>query len=168
MRLFSPAFEDGQPMPTRHTLEGGNISPELHWEQLPTGAKQLVLIVDDPNAPRELPFVHWVIYEIPGDTNTLREWLPKEPVLHESPFARQGRNDFGRIGYDGPRPPRGTGVHHYRFELFALDRPLQLEARLDHTAVRAAMAGKILGRCLLVGTAVNPDEKTAHAENRRF
>lgn len=152
LALGSPAFEDGQPIPPEHTGDGNDTSPPLWWSDAPEGTAQLALIMDDPDAPTEEPFVHWVIFAIPPDLGGLPVGVPHDRQLNDLGGAAQGTNDFGRIGYGGPAPPAGSGPHRYRLELFALDRPLQLEPKVDHKALRAAMAGTILERTTFTGT----------------
>ena len=102
-------------------------------------------IVDDPDAPVAEPWVHWVIYKIPGNATGLEDGAIPAGAL-------EGKNTFGNMGYGGPAPPRGHGVHHYHFKLYALDAPLQLKAGLDKKALLAEMAGHILGQGELIGT----------------
>src|SRR5438105_12409837 len=99
-QLKSPAFAAGERIPARHTCEGDDISPALEWSGVPAGTQELALICDDPDAPRAEPFVHWVAYGISGSTTSLPENTgrgPRAPV-------KQGKNDFGKLGYDGPAP----------------------------------------------------------------
>lgn len=160
-RLTSSAFDDGEKIPSQHTREWDNLSPPLAWHDVPEGTVQLALIVDDPDAPREEPFVHWVCFAIPADRSGLPEGVDRNPQVNKLGGLAQGKNDFGEIGYDGPQPPPGTGEHHYCFELFALDRPLQLQPAVDHKALRAAMAGKVRGSTTLVGTYAHAEERVA-------
>jgi Raf kinase inhibitor-like YbhB/YbcL family protein len=152
LALHSPAFENGGPIPTEHTADWDNTSPPLHWAGLPPETSQLALIMDDPDAPTEQPFVHWVVFAIPRERGGLPEGLPNDPQLYNLGGLAQGVNDYGEIGYYGPDPPVGSGRHRYRLELFALDRPVQLEPKVNHEALRAAMAGTILERAMLTGT----------------
>jgi Raf kinase inhibitor-like YbhB/YbcL family protein len=112
-------FED------RHTAYHDNLSPPVEWREV-EGAQYYALIVEDPDAPREQPFVHWMIWDIPGALTRLDEGLPNDPALVTPQSAIQGKNDMGGYGWFGPRPPRGHGVHHYYFQLFALDGPLEM------------------------------------------
>lgn len=111
--IGSPAFEDGQPIPDRYARNGGNLSPPLLWADAPQGTRSFALVVEDPDAPSGT-FRHWIVFDIPADRAGFAEGEDM------SPFGR-GVNDFGRREYDGPRPPRGHGVHRYRFRLAALD-----------------------------------------------
>jgi Raf kinase inhibitor-like YbhB/YbcL family protein len=116
----------------RHSAYHDNISPPLEWTEV-IGAQSYALIVEDPDAPRELPFVHWLIWNIPGELTALPEGLPNDARLITPQDAVQGRNGSGGHGWFGPLPPRGHGVHRYYFQLFALDAPLQMgpETTLD-------------------------------------
>src|SRR5437867_4073648 len=101
-------------------------------------AKELALIVDDPDAPRAEPFVHWVMYKIPADRRDLPEAIAPEAKPQSPTGALQGENSFGKIGYGGPAPPPRHGTHHYRFHLYALDEPLEAKSGLDKEALLAA------------------------------
>src|SRR5204862_8324511 len=107
MELSSEAFSDGDPIPSRYTCEGEDVSPPLTWSDVPEDAVTLALICDDPDAPSGT-FAHWVGWGIDPGVGGLAEG--------EAP-PRQGRNGFGNIGYGGPCPPPGHGKHHYRFRL---------------------------------------------------
>jgi Raf kinase inhibitor-like YbhB/YbcL family protein len=100
-----------------------NISPQLSWEPV-DGAAAFAVVVEDPDAPREHPFVHWLIWNIPGAARGLPEGLPNEPQLITPQRAVQGRNDNGGYGWFGPMPPAGHGVHRYYFQVFALDQEI--------------------------------------------
>src|SRR5262245_28348362 len=117
MRLTSPAFTDGNPIPRQHTGDGADSSPALAWDDVPAGTGAFALVCDDPDAPRGT-WVHWVLYNLPADARDLPQGVPATPTLPSG--ARQGKNDFGRIGYGGPAPPRGK-AHRYFFRLVALD-----------------------------------------------
>jgi Raf kinase inhibitor-like YbhB/YbcL family protein len=153
IQMSSPAFAANQPIPTRYAQEGQNVSPPLSWAQLPPGTQELALIVEDPDAPKPEPFVHWVIYKIPGDVSQLIEGIsPEEEKLQLPPGALQGQNSKSDIGYMGPAPPKGHGTHHYHFRLYALDQPLMVDAGLDNKQLLAAMAGHVLQQADIVGT----------------
>ena len=153
MHLTSSAFSDGERIPVEYTKDGANRSVPLKWNDAPPGTKSFALICDDPDAPIDEPFVHWVMYNIPPETNDLPEDLPKKEALDQPAGARQGMNNFGSdaIGYGGPRPPQGHGTHHYHFKLYALDEALPLSGRVDKKKLLAAMDGHILGQTELVG-----------------
>jgi Raf kinase inhibitor-like YbhB/YbcL family protein len=105
----------------------------------------------------ERPYIHWLIWNIPGDVDWLPEGLPERYRLVTPQGAIQGRNDTGDHGYFGPRPPAGTGVHHYHFQIFALDGPLTLPADASLRDLVSAMQGRVLADGELVGTYAAPE-----------
>lgn len=146
--LTSTAFEEGQPIPAAYTCDDRDVSPPLQWRNLPPGVKSLALVCDDPDAPMGT-WVHWVIYGISPDTTGLPEGIPARETLPSG--ARQGINDFGRIGYGGPCPPPGR-PHRYFFRLYALDTELDLKAEPKKQDLLRAMQGHILAEGQLMGT----------------
>jgi Raf kinase inhibitor-like YbhB/YbcL family protein len=152
LTLRSSAFEHGQAVPRDHTGDGRDISPRLSWSPVPAEAKELALICDDPDAPTAEPWVHWVLYKIPADTTTLAAGLATSPELDSPPGALQGKNSWGRFGYGGPAPPRGHGLHHYHFKLYALDKTLEVQSGLEKKALLEHMQGHVLAEAELVGT----------------
>ena len=147
LSLRSTAFESGSRIPQNYTCDGRDASPPLRWINAPPGTKSFALICDDPDAPMGT-WVHWVIYNIPADTDRLSEALPTTEQLDNG--ALQGSNDFGRIGYGGPCPPRGK-PHRYFFRLYALDGNLPTEAGLTKKALLKQMQGHILEKAELHG-----------------
>lgn len=147
MQLTSPAFTALGPIPTKHTGEGEDTSPALEWTEPPEGTRSFALICHDPDAPLVSPgsygFVHWVLYNIPGDVRALPEGT--------SDYTN-GRTDFGRTQWNGPMPPNGHGPHHYFFWLFALSQELDLESGLAHWQLLQAIEPVTLGMNRLVGT----------------
>lgn len=148
LQLSSPAFERDAAIPTKHTGLGADVSPPLEWTEPPKGTTAFVLICEDPDAPRGT-WVHWVLYDLPGGLRSLEEDVPKSPYLTGS--ARQGVNDFRRVGYGGPMPPPGS-EHHYVFALYALSKPTGLSPGATKAQVMEAIRGNILARAELVGT----------------
>ena len=148
MKLASPSFENQQPIPTKYTGEGADASPVLKWEGAPSSTKSFALICDDPDAPGRV-WVHWVIYNIPAGTTELPEGVAKSDTVAG---AMQGVNDFGKVGYNGPMPPRGIGKHRYFFKLYALKDGLDLKPRATKKQLEDAMKGKILAQAEWVGT----------------
>lgn len=151
MTIQSKAFENGQPIPKKHTGEGEDVSPELSWRDVPSGTKELALIMDDPDAPRGT-WVHWVIARIPPATPGLKENISKAEQLKDPSGAIQGNNSWPTIGYRGPMPPPGHGVHHYHFKLYALDTVLPVKPGLTKEDLLAAMRGHVLAEAETVGT----------------
>lgn len=148
----SPAFMESRPIPSRHTEDGEDLSPELTWSGLPKGTKELALIVDDPDAPRSDSWVHWIVYKIPPDATGLPEGVPATPTIAALQGALQGKNTWGSIGYRGPAPPAGHARHHYHFKLYALDAPLEVGPGLDKRELLDAISGHVLSYRELVGT----------------
>ncbi len=146
MKITSAAFQDGGLIPQKYTCDGEDVSPPLAWTDPPRETQSIALIADDPDAPRGT-WVHWVIYDLPPDARELSEGVPPAETLPNG--AKQGRNDFGKIGYGGPCPPRGT--HRYFFKLYALDRKLGLPAGKTKQELLEAMRGHVLTEAQLMG-----------------
>jgi len=155
IELRSTAFAEGEPIPTKYTGEGQDVSPPLTWSGLPAGTRELALVCDDPDAPTAEPWVHWVIYKIPGDVAELPEGVAKTPHLKQLSGAIQGKNSWPSgqtIGYRGPMPPPGHGRHRYYFKLYALDVKLVLEPGATKTQLLTEISGHVLGEGQLMGT----------------
>jgi Raf kinase inhibitor-like YbhB/YbcL family protein len=149
------AFADGRPIPKKYTEDGENLSPPLAWSYTPKGTKQWALICDDPDAPTPQPWVHWVIYSIPGEIRSLPQGVETTETLPELQGAMQGKNSWPSgqtIGYRGPAPPKGHGVHHYHFKLYALGTALALKPEMTKAALEKAIEGHVLGTGELIGT----------------
>lgn len=147
MTLTSAAFVPNDRIPSQYTCDAEDASPPLSWSGAPSGVKSFALICDDPDAPVGT-WVHWVLWNIPGDTNLLQEKLPKKDKLPNG--ARQGITDFKRPGYGGPCPPPGK-PHRYFFKLYALDTMLDLPAKSTKAKLEEAMKGHILSEAQLLG-----------------
>jgi len=146
IKIESSAFDEGGIIPVKYTCDGEDVSPPLEWSGVPEGAKTLVLISDDPDAPMGT-WVHWVLFNLPATVNNLPEDIP--PVQTMENGAKQGMNDFRKIGYGGPCPPGGT--HRYYFKIYALDTEIDLEAGATKPEVLRAMEGHILAQGQLMG-----------------
>jgi len=147
IKMSSPAFEDGGPIPPKYTCDGEDVSPPLTWAAVPEGTASIALICDDPDAPMGT-FVHWVVYNLPTDTAQLEEAVPADATLPGG--AMQGTSDFGRIGYGGPCPPSGT--HRYFFKLYALDAKVDLEPRATKQQLLGVIEQHVLAQGQLIGT----------------
>ncbi len=148
LELTSTAFQQGETIPKQYTGDGVDQSPPLRWSEPPTGTKSIALICDDPDAPRGT-WVHWVLFNLPPQTRQLEESVPTTATLGNG--AKQGKNDFGNIGYGGPAPPKGK-AHRYFFKLYALDIVLDLPTGATKAQLEAAMKGHILAEGQLMGT----------------
>jgi Raf kinase inhibitor-like YbhB/YbcL family protein len=150
MQISSSAFSPQGSMPAKYTCEGNDTSPPLAWTGVPSTAKSLALIVDDPDAPDpkapKMTWVHWVLYglspQVPGLVEGGSKSLP--------PGAKEGQNDWKRTGYGGPCPP--IGRHRYFFKLYALDTVLPDLGKPSKAALLKAMEGHVVGSAELVGT----------------
>ncbi len=146
IKIKSPAFVPGGQIPWKYTCDGMDISPPLSWTSGPEGTKTFALICDDPDAPMGT-WVHWVLFNLPADITEFRENIPPDKELENG--AKQGMNDFRKIGYGGPCPPGGT--HRYFFKLYALDTEINLEAGATKAELLKAMEGHILAEGQLIG-----------------
>jgi len=146
-QLTSTAFEPGGAIPPKYACGGEEVSPALNWNEPPTGTQSFALIMDDPDAS-SVPFVHWVIYNIPASARSLPEAVPTDEILPDG--SLNGRTSIYSIGYMGPCPP--SGVHHYSFKLYALDNILDFSAPALKDDLLKAMEGHILAQSELIGT----------------
>jgi Raf kinase inhibitor-like YbhB/YbcL family protein len=141
--VSSAAFGAGEPIPQRFSCDGDNAWPPLAWSGVPAGTVEVALVVDDPDAPRGT-YVHWVVLGIdPTRTELAEGALP--------PGARQARNSAGDAAYAGPCPPGGP-AHHYRFTVYALQRPLDVGDDASPEAAIQAIEAAATARGRLVGT----------------
>ena len=124
LSITSPEFSEGEVIPKKFTCDAQDVSPRLEWKEPPANTQSIALIMDDPDAPGGI-WVHWVLYDLPANTRELPEGVAKQEQLSRG--GRQGRNDFGKIGYSGPCPPPGK-PHRYFFKVYALDMKLSLKA----------------------------------------
>jgi Raf kinase inhibitor-like YbhB/YbcL family protein len=148
LQITSSAFSHNGSIPKEHTCEGADESPPLEWSGVPSDAKSLALIVDDPDAPDpdapERTYVHWVVYNIPATATS----LTRAGALPDG--ARNGTNDWKRTGYGGPCPP--IGRHRYFFKLYALDTVLDDLNEPTKADLERAMQNHVLAQAELVGT----------------
>ena len=147
MQVTSSAFDAHAAIPTKHTGEGPDVSPELSWSGAPAGTKAFAVICHDPDAPLvkngDYGYVHWVLYNLPGSTTSLVEGTTEGTC---------GGNDFGKNNYGGPMPPEGHGVHHYYFWVLALGEDNKLEEGLSMAQLLEKVEPYLLGMNRLIGT----------------
>ena len=146
MDITSSAFNEGAMIPEKYTCDGPNISPPLKWSDAPEETKSFAIICEDPDAPSGI-WVHWVLFNLPVNVKELPENIPAIGKLSNG--AKQGKNDFGKIGYGGPCPPGGT--HRYFFQVYALTKELDLEAGISKSELISAMEGNILSEGQIMG-----------------
>jgi Raf kinase inhibitor-like YbhB/YbcL family protein len=146
--LTSSALKAKEKIPKEYTCDGSDISIPLSWNDVPERTKGFALIADDPDAPRGT-WVHWVLYDIPAEVRELSAGIGHEESLQNG--AKQGKNDFGKVGYGGPCPPGGP-AHRYHFKLYALNEMTGLRPRATKQQLLDAMKGHVLGEAQLTGT----------------
>ena len=141
--ITSTAFQDNERMPDKYTAYFDNLSPPLGIQNIPEGTKSLVLIMDDPDAQRVVGHTwdHWVMWDIPV----------QETIAENTAPGIQGVGSNGKNAYHGPRPPTGTGIHHYLFKIYALDTKLDLQKSSAKKDIEQAMKGRILAQAQLTG-----------------
>ena len=143
MHVISTVFRDGAPIPQPYSANGQNVNPPLNILEVPESTKSIAVIMHDPDAPSG-DFVHWLVWDIPPATESI--------AANSVPIgAVQGVNGMGHVGYMGPKPPAGSGLHHYVFEVYALDAMLNLPTGINREQLEAAMEGHILAKCSLTG-----------------
>lgn len=145
MKITSTAFTADTNIPDRFTCESSDISPPLRFEDVPDDAEELALVVDDPDAPSGT-FTHWLVWGLDPDDGEIVEGASGDLDAHE------GTNDFDQVGWRGPCPPEGDGPHSYRFTLYALGQPVDLEPGADRAAVDTAVKGNVLRAAELCAT----------------
>jgi hypothetical protein len=149
LTLTSSNFTHQGEIPTHHTCEGADVSPQLAWSGAPSGTKTFALIVDDPDAPDpaapQRVWVHWVLYNLPASATGLPAAVKALPA-----GTREGKNDWKKIGYGGPCPP--IGRHRYFHKLYALDAVLPDLGQPTKAELEKAMAGHVLAQTELLGT----------------
>ena len=151
MKLTSSVFTHQNEIPARYTCDGDNISPPLNWVEIPANTKSLVLIMDDPDAPRGT-WDHWIIFNLPVNTNSLPEGVKEFPM-----GTKFGKNSWGKENYGGPCPP--DKQHRYFFRLYALDSCLELPNGVSKEKIQQTIKGKIIAETELIGLYARPGQK---------
>jgi Raf kinase inhibitor-like YbhB/YbcL family protein len=156
LSLKSTAFAAGSAIPKRYSAYAENRSPPLQWAGAPRGVRSFVLLLEDPDAIAPLPFVHWTAINIPADSKALPEDVRKAFQSRGSSLL-QGSTSNTMVGYFGPRPPPGDPVHHYHFQLFALDTTLNLPPGFNRQALLKAMQDHVLAKGTVIATYQQPN-----------
>ena len=146
LAVTSAEFAHGESLPVASTVDGAGRAPTVAWSGLPPGTKSVALVCEDPDAPFPEPFVHWLAYGISPGAASVGPEVPSSDAIHF------GKNTKHGIGYAPAAPPPGHGVHHYHFQVFALDTPVDLEPGADRAMLVARMKGHIVGWGELIGT----------------
>jgi Raf kinase inhibitor-like YbhB/YbcL family protein len=147
MTVTSKSISEGKTVPKNNTVDGKDISPDLSWTKPPAQAKALAVTCEDPDAPGGTWF-HWILFNLPPQATSLKENMAKEPTLPDG--SLQGKNDFGKVGYNGPAPPKGE-QHRYYYKVFALDSKLTLRPMINKKQFYEAISGHVVGRGKLTG-----------------
>ena len=142
MRLSSPVFNDGDPIPRGYAEGGLNVLPPLEIVEVPPEARSLAVVIEDPDSPLGKEVTHWLAWNLPAETRHL-------DARHLPAGHRVGMDTFGKVGYTGPNPPEGR--HHYHFRVLALDTELGLEEGASRVAFDRAVAGHVLAEAELTG-----------------
>ncbi len=145
--LIQSVFKEQQPIPIVYTCKGKNIAPPLQFYDIPPHTQSLVLIMDDPDAPKGT-FDHWIVWNIPPQLTNLSEGAMELQKI--SPAPKFGANSYGKLNYQGPCPPPGK-VHHYHFKLYALDSLLDLQEGAKKSDVEQMMRSHIIEQAELIG-----------------
>jgi Raf kinase inhibitor-like YbhB/YbcL family protein len=144
LRVSSPAFPEGGRLPESAAIDGEGAPPVVRWSGVPARGQSIALVCEDPDAPLARPFVHWLVWCIPATATRLDPW--------ELDGVREGQNTTLRRGFAPAAPPRGHGAHHYHFQIFALDGPVDVDDGAGRTALRKAMRGHVVAWGETVGT----------------
>jgi Raf kinase inhibitor-like YbhB/YbcL family protein len=151
IELSSATIKADGAIPNKHSDYADGVSPPLAWSPV-KGAKSYAIITEDPDAKPITPFVHWVVWNIPGESIGLPEGLQEQPRLTDPDGVLQGRTSRGVVGYFGPRPPVGDKPHHYHFQILALDTTLDVPPGADRDQVLKAAEGHVMAKGELIGT----------------
>jgi Raf kinase inhibitor-like YbhB/YbcL family protein len=144
LQISSDWFEQGASLPVRCTADGEGLAPPLRWSKPSLETKSLVVICEDPDAPMPEPYVHWLVYAIPPTIETL------DTATLSS--VRQGENSKLKTGFTPAAPPPGHGIHHYHFQLFALDTSINLDRGAGRGKLFESMVGHVIDWGELIGT----------------
>ena len=144
LQVRSVAFEPGAPLPISCTIDGVGAPPALSFAQVPEATQSLVVLCEDPDAPQHDPFVHWLVYGIPSGASDVDAQTQHDYQI--------GENSRGELSYTPAAPPPGHGLHHYHFQVFALDVPLAVAAGKKREELLDAMSGHVLAWGEIVGT----------------
>jgi Raf kinase inhibitor-like YbhB/YbcL family protein len=153
LTLTGVSYKDKETIPlryTHHTVQGGeNISPGFSWNDPPPGTKSYVFSLIDPH-PVAKNWVHWCIINMPQQTREIVEGASRTNKL--PPGAKELMSTYNQLGYGGPSPPPGSGVHPYVATLYSLNvEKLDLPDRINITQLQSALKGKVIAEAVMTG-----------------
>jgi Raf kinase inhibitor-like YbhB/YbcL family protein len=151
LSVTSSSFPKNGEIPARYSEYADGVSPALAWSAV-AGAKSYAIVMEDPDAKPVTPVVHWLAWNIPATITSLPEGLQEQPRLTDPDGVLQGRTSHGSTGWFGPRPPVGDKPHHYHFQVYALDKVLDVPWGADRDQLLEAMQGHVVGKGELIGT----------------
>ncbi len=154
--VTTPAFQHNGVIPDIYSGYAQDANFRIDWSKAPSNTQSYVLIMEDPDAKNPIPFIHWLVWNIPAEVTSLQEGLKKQDRLLAPEGIRQGPTSTGKIGYIGPKPPKGDSEHHYHVQIFALDSVLNLPAGSDRDQLLQAMQGHVITKGELVGKFKRP------------
>jgi Raf kinase inhibitor-like YbhB/YbcL family protein len=143
INVTSTAFTDGGSLPATFTADGAGVAPPIAWSNIPDSARSVVLIVEDPDAPFPKPFAHWLVYSLPVTAGS---------IASSPAGGREGKNSMLESGYTPAAPPAGHGMHHYHFQVFALDVVLELGEGAGRSALLDVMRNRVIAWGEIVAT----------------
>jgi len=155
IQITSSAFAPGGEIPARFTQSGENLSPSLQWAHAPSGTRSVVIVVEDPDAPLPIPFVHAIAYNLPAEGVLAEGAIPNRTATESQTHSGQiqiGKSTFGKALYRGPGPIPDHGPHDYCFQVFALDCTLTFPSPPRRREILTAIESHLLAKGLLVGT----------------
>jgi len=156
IRVESPSFSTGQPIPFRYTGFGQGLFPPLRWFDVPADTQELALVIEDADAPLPFPIIHAIVYGIdPGSIGLVEGIIPghhKPPAETAPAEFKIGRNSFRSSAWLAPHPLTGHGTHRYFFQLFALDKKLGFEKPPGRRQLLRAIRGHVIARGSIVGS----------------
>lgn len=151
IEISSPVFEYNGSIPAKYTADGEGVSPPIEWVGVPENAQAIVFLIEDADSPTPEPFVHGIVWDLPGADAALPEGALASNKDERSKES-MGRNSYFNATYLPPDPPPGHGKHRYVFQVFALDTVPRFESPPGRSALLDSIRGHVIAKGLLIGT----------------